>query len=400
MKFFSWCSTAVTLLLLSGRAAELGDPAAELKISDWVKGEAVTLASDPKNIYVVEFWATWCPPCRTSIPHLTEMQQRFKDKNVTIIGVTDEKAGVVNPFVKNMGAKMDYRVAIDEDGETGKGYMQAYGINGIPHAFIVREKKVIWHGHPMAGLDKTLEEVIAGKYDVAKAKAQMRAETLMESFREAVAEGDDAKADSIAKEIQAAIKDNTLPAGSFDPVAEKKMIRSMALKNQFRNAVFQGKEKEADELGKKLLEADPSADLKALRADALVRKDLMTYFGAVTGQRTDKVDHKKLGEQIAGKLKGQPELGNNVAWSILTDENVQERDVPLATQIAKQAVEDSDWKSAHIIDTYARALFDSNKKEEAVKAQEKAIGVAAGEDKEALERTLKAYKEGKLPSAQ
>ena len=90
MKLISWFSAAVAFLSFA-RAADLGDPAAELKIAKWVKGEPVTISADAKNIYVVEFWATWCPPCRTSIPHLTEMQKRFKEKNVTIIGITDEK---------------------------------------------------------------------------------------------------------------------------------------------------------------------------------------------------------------------------------------------------------------------------------------------------------------------
>lgn len=398
MKFTSWCSAAAALLLTVGRGAELGDPAAELKIANWVKGESIAMSGDAKNIYVVEFWATWCPPCRTSIPHLTEMQKQFKDKSVTIIGVTDEKQAVVAPFVKNMGAKMDYRVAVDDDGETAKGYMQAYGINGIPHAFIVREKKVIWHGHPMDGLDKTLEEVIAGKYDLAKAKAKMKAEGLTEKFREAVAEGDDATADRVAQEIQAAIKDNTLQIGSFDPAAEKKAIRSMVLKNQYRTAVFRGQDEQAEEFGKKLVEVDPQADLKALRTEALVRKDITAYFGAVTGKAGSGTDARKLGADLAEKIKGQAELGNNIARSILTDDEIKERDIPLALQIAKQAVDDSQSKTAHILDTYARALFDSGKKDEAIKAQEKALSVASDEEKEGLEKTLKAYRAGKLPS--
>ena len=117
-------------------AAELGQPAAPLKIKEWIKGKPVDLASAKGNqVLVVEFWATWCGPCRTSIPHLTELQKKFKD--VGFIGVSDEDAPTVKKFVNKMGDQMDYTVAIDDDRQTSKGYMEAFDQNGIPHAFIV-----------------------------------------------------------------------------------------------------------------------------------------------------------------------------------------------------------------------------------------------------------------------
>lgn len=60
----------------------------------WIKGGPVPIGqpSTPgkKRVLVVEFWATWCPPCRASIPHLTELQRKYKDKEVYIVGITTE----------------------------------------------------------------------------------------------------------------------------------------------------------------------------------------------------------------------------------------------------------------------------------------------------------------------
>jgi thiol-disulfide isomerase/thioredoxin len=145
--------------LQAANAAKIGDPAAPLKITEWVKGGPVDLSKRDK-IYVVEFWATWCGPCRTSIPHLTELQKKFASKDVVFVGISAEKPSVVKPFVEKMGDRMDYVVACDDERQTNSGYMEAYGRNGIPSAFIVdRQGKVAWAGHPMAGLESKLAEL-------------------------------------------------------------------------------------------------------------------------------------------------------------------------------------------------------------------------------------------------
>src|SRR3954468_10526558 len=89
-----------------------GDPAPKLEVKEFVKGEPVK-ALDKGTVYVVEFWATWCPPCRTSIPHLTELQKKHKDLVVIGVSVSERDFDKVKPFVEEMGDKMDYRVAID-----------------------------------------------------------------------------------------------------------------------------------------------------------------------------------------------------------------------------------------------------------------------------------------------
>lgn len=175
--------TSIFIAVAAASAAELGMKAPPLEIAEWVKGSPVDPAADRgKRIFVVEFWATWCPPCRESIPHLTELQKKFGAKGVVIVGVTDEELKVVKPFVSRMGAKMDYTVAIDRETKTWEAYMRAFGYGGIPHAFVVNKDGVIaWEGHPRAGLDEALEQIVDGKYDLEGVKfAQKFAEELHE----------------------------------------------------------------------------------------------------------------------------------------------------------------------------------------------------------------------------
>lgn len=158
----------------------IGDPAPALAVSDWVKGDPVEvkLAGDvqqpEQDVIVLEFWATWCGPCVAAIPHVTEMQQTYKDKGVRIVGVTahddNNTLEMVEDFVKEQGDAMAYAVAFDNDRTAYKAYMKAAGQNGIPTTFILdRSGRVAWIGHPM-NMDKPLEQIVSGKFDIEVAK--------------------------------------------------------------------------------------------------------------------------------------------------------------------------------------------------------------------------------------
>jgi thiol-disulfide isomerase/thioredoxin len=154
----------------------IGDSAPGLQVQEFVKGEPVKQFEKGK-IYVVEFWATWCGPCRESIPHLTKLQQ--ENKNVTFIGVSvDEETGEVKPFVDKMGDKMDYRVAIDtregKNGRMAQAWLEASGQEGIPAAFVVNgDGKVAWIGHP-GDLEQPLVQIVAGKWDLVAKVAEYK----------------------------------------------------------------------------------------------------------------------------------------------------------------------------------------------------------------------------------
>lgn len=196
------CIIALILWQHDGSAAKsdkgkLGMTMPSLEKLQWVKGGPVEFKKD--KVYVIEFWATWCPPCRASIPHLTEVQKKFKDKNVTIVGISDEDTKTVKGFVEKMGDKMDYAIAVDADGSAGEGFMRAFGQNGIPTAFIVdRQGRIVWFGHPLAGMDSVLEKVAAGSFDFEKLQ---RTADDYEGYFRALATGDSTKAEIFGRKF-------------------------------------------------------------------------------------------------------------------------------------------------------------------------------------------------------
>lgn len=177
--------TAITMALFLGALCGpslglgVGDKAPPLTIKEWVRGDSVNTIGDPQNrVFVVEFWATWCPPCKASVPLLTELQNQHK-KDLVIIGVTDpddrgNTESAIRRFVRQQGDKMDYHVAIDNNAATKNAYMAAAGVMGIPHAFLVgRDGRIVWQGSPLdPALGEIIPRVIDGSYDVSSAQVE------------------------------------------------------------------------------------------------------------------------------------------------------------------------------------------------------------------------------------
>lgn len=155
-----------------------GAKAPALKVHAWLKGTPVK-EFKKGEIHVIEFWATWCGPCITSIPHVTELAKKYQGKiKVTGVSVWERPwdQAKAQKFVDDMGAKMDYNVAIDtQEGVMADTWMQAAEQNGIPAAFIVKDGIVQWVGHPMS-MDEPLKQVVEGKFNLAESKKAFMAE--------------------------------------------------------------------------------------------------------------------------------------------------------------------------------------------------------------------------------
>jgi cytochrome c biogenesis protein CcmG/thiol:disulfide interchange protein DsbE len=108
-----------------------------------VKGKTVKLSDYKGKIVIIDFWATWCPPCRKGIPDLVAIQKEFK-KSVVVIGISldgDKTIKDVPDFVKNY--KINYPVVYGNDQVT----IDYGGIRSIPTSFIVDKKGNVVDSH-------------------------------------------------------------------------------------------------------------------------------------------------------------------------------------------------------------------------------------------------------------
>lgn len=169
------------------RAAEptfkIGDSAPVITPVTWLKGSPVAKYA-PGRVYVVEFWATWCPPCIKTIPHLSELQRQHAS-TLTIIGVNAEgllgfeaKTSAVNDFMTKHGRDMAYTVAMEDP--IGKPISETWvtgtGSMGAPTAGIIDQHgRLVWIGYPDVAkgytFDQALEDTLAGKVDLARSQA-------------------------------------------------------------------------------------------------------------------------------------------------------------------------------------------------------------------------------------
>lgn len=95
-----------------------------------ITGKTWTLRGLRGKVVFVNFWATWCPPCRKEMPDLEKLYKQFKDQGLLILSISDEDANKVRPFVKQMN--VTYPVLLDP----GRKVNDMFQIYGIPKTFV------------------------------------------------------------------------------------------------------------------------------------------------------------------------------------------------------------------------------------------------------------------------
>ena len=93
-------------------------------------GKTWTLKEQRGKVVVLNFWATWCPPCRKEMPDLETLYRQFKDQGLVILAISDEDAGKVTPFIAQQ--KVTYPILLDP----GRKVNELFQIDGIPKTFV------------------------------------------------------------------------------------------------------------------------------------------------------------------------------------------------------------------------------------------------------------------------
>jgi thiol-disulfide isomerase/thioredoxin/tetratricopeptide (TPR) repeat protein len=435
------CACAATFAQPAIGGLKAGDPAPPLKNGKWVQGEPVT-SFEPGKVYVVEFWATWCGPCVDAIPHLNDLQKKYADKGVVVIGqnVWEEDESLVEPFVRKMGDRMSYRVVMDDKSGGGKGemattWMMAAGQNGIPASFVIDQKgRIAWIGHPMA-LDKVLEQVVAGTWDIAKhAEETRKNEEFNRAFTAAMKEkdwetalrmarerggtivlhvltqkGDFSQAVSYARELMETGSGNPpkkLSAMQMASFMSPHAARSPEIERFFRELVAQAKGNGEfaaatnDAKGRFLvMTGDAAAALPYMKAHLRSLADdrepaaafAVSFFKNLQGRDDAGTAMTWAGMVVDEKLSDDWRVLNTFAWDIATGEKFKDRDLDLAMRCAVQAVESTGGNNPDCLDTLARIQFDRGDKAKAIETQRKALELAPDKRKAEFQKALDRY---------
>jgi peroxiredoxin len=120
------------IALLQTACALKAGPAPGWDLKD-LSGKSVKLSDFKGKVVILDFWATWCPPCRAEIPNFVALQTQYKDKGLVIVGISLDQGGpeVVSSFVKTQ--KINYPIVMGDE-----GVATAYGnIQAIPTTFVI-----------------------------------------------------------------------------------------------------------------------------------------------------------------------------------------------------------------------------------------------------------------------
>jgi peroxiredoxin/outer membrane lipoprotein-sorting protein len=123
--------------VLSQRGSSLvGKPARDFKLKD-LDGNEVTLSELRGKVVLIDFWATWCPPCREELPSIAKLNTAYGDKDVVVLGINDEDRGTVKHYLEKQGLSL---TVLMDSGEKVHGQ---YGCHALPTVVIINREGTV-----------------------------------------------------------------------------------------------------------------------------------------------------------------------------------------------------------------------------------------------------------------
>ena len=132
-----------------------GKPAADISLRD-LAGQEVKLSDLRGKVVLLNFWATWCPPCREEVPSMVKLNQIMAGKQYQMLAVSIDEQGkpAVENFFKQQGVTLP--AYLDPQQQAAK----IYGITGVPETFII-DKQGIIQKKVIGGMDWSAPEVVS-----------------------------------------------------------------------------------------------------------------------------------------------------------------------------------------------------------------------------------------------
>ncbi len=136
----------------------------DLQFTEVIKGKSSDIGywGDGK-VYVIELWGTWCEPCIKNMPKLSELQQKYAEKDLMVIGYSWEKPDKVQQLVSKLNDQIQYTLVNDQSEKFMKILAEELEIvESFPCSFVIdRKGKLIWSGHPEHGLEMVLAQLFS-----------------------------------------------------------------------------------------------------------------------------------------------------------------------------------------------------------------------------------------------
>lgn len=339
----------------------IGDPAPKLEVAAWVKGGPIERI-EPGNTHVVLFWASHSKWSKEALDAF-ETVRRDAPAGTVFIAISvweralaapnDDFLPRVRAFVEEHGKAWEFAVGADNNSDAmSRGWMHGADRRWIPAAFIIdAQGRIAWMGHPLddrEGLGEIVKKVAAGQWDLKAAADRLKQDTQTRD-RLRLAGG----------LLRRALRMENVPeiVKQFDLLIEHGRVGDARLGEVLSVLLLQAKDYEAG--------------------------------------------YACLARAVDGPLKDDAPSLNTIAWFIADEATLEKRDLPLALRAAERAVAVTNRREAYIIDTLARAQFESGMVDEAVASQTEALGKAepgrAAEYRKTLERYLAAKAAGLPP---